>query len=140
MEEELKREKSEMNKLLKAKQDIIEVQKRRIEGMANRLAHSQHQCQQQTRYNTTNVKSKQNELSNGNHNYQQNKLHQQQQQQQQAMKLNHNHSNMNGNNLKSFTTPVNATVISPTNLNNEVRSNHPHINLNAAHFLRTSEL
>ena len=30
VEEELKREKNEMNKLLKAKQDIIDVQKKRI--------------------------------------------------------------------------------------------------------------
>ena len=117
-----------MNKLLKAKQEIIDVQKKRIEGMASRLAHTQYTQNQQTRYNTTsNVKNKSNNISdlyNGTY----------KQQQQQPLKLNHNHSNGNSNNnIKPYSTST--VVTTPSTLNN-----NPLLNLNANHFLRTSEL
>jgi hypothetical protein len=139
VEEELKREKIEMNKLLKAKQEIIDVQKKRIEGMANRLAHSQFQHQQQTRYNNQNIKHKQNITD----------LYSGLQQQQQIIKV-------NTNNIKTFSTPINSTTVSTSpittatiattslnNNNNDLRNHHPHVNhvtLNTTHFLRTSEL
>jgi hypothetical protein len=121
VEEELKREKYEMNKLLKAKQEIIDVQKKRIEGMASRLAHTQYSQNQQIRYNTSNVKNKSNnksEIYNGNYNHQQ------------PIKM--NHSNGTNSNIKSYSTP--AVVTTSSNLNN------PLLNLNANNFLRTSEL
>lgn len=40
MEEELRKEQSEMHKLLKAKQDLIEIQKKRIEYLTNRSSNS----------------------------------------------------------------------------------------------------
>ena len=116
VEEELKREKYEMNKLLKAKQEIIDVQKKRIEGMASRLAHTQYSQNQQIRYNTSNVKNKSNNKSDYNH--------------QQPIKM--NHSNGTNSNIKPYSTPT--VVTTPSALNN------PLLNLNANHFLRTSEL
>ena len=42
MEEELRKEQVEMHKLLKAKQDLIDIQKKRIEHLTNRNGNSLH--------------------------------------------------------------------------------------------------
>lgn len=140
VEDELKKEKIEMSKLLTAKQEVIEIQRKRIEGMANRLAHT-HQQQSQSRtngVNSTNINNhaiakqklnqnillnkeplNKNNIHNGNYNNinsssatnLSNDSHHQQQQQ-------HHHFNSNNNNINNFN----------------------HITLNTTHFLRTSEL
>lgn len=50
MEEELRKEQSEMHKLLKAKQDLIEIQKKRIEYLSNRSLSAHSSSHKSTQY------------------------------------------------------------------------------------------
>lgn len=69
VEEELRKEQSEMHRLLKAKQELIEIQKKRIEYLSNgnKLSSSTSNQQAASQTSATNSSTTLNNNNNGNH-------------------------------------------------------------------------